>query len=422
MSQTWNAFRAEQASKGLTIGEISSKYRAMKESRKASQKGVVLTRKSGARSKAPRNESDSDEEKKEPPSRIKTPLSLLTSPLLRTSMWSKAATTLHSAWRECSMDQTMFFKFVDWIKPKEHKFLKVEEQAKRKVEEHKAPPPSDSEEDSEEESEGETAEPIGDALTRMDWLYSNGWTGDPAWMCDYVTRKLNVRNVKVLSLIGVGMRSFVAMVMHKNEKRAMRVTHLTEVASPEEARIQTVLSANGLAPRVVHREKTAEFNVEIMDAVVTTFNGFLNLVTLDERVAADVARVFLHIVGKLQALHVMHGDLHLDNVGITVEGSILIFDFDQSSSRIMMPGFDLAVLYDMLDPDAHDDRNEKFLKALRRLLIKHVHNNWLVKNRKNFNEEKLDHARQLWANYMLYTTPKNFQKLQDFAGPIVARK
>jgi hypothetical protein len=118
----------------------------------------------------------------------------------------------------------------------------------------------------------------------------------------------------------------------------------------------------------------------------------------------------------------MHGDLHLDNVGITVEGSILIFDFDQSSSHIMMPGFDLAVLYDMLDPDAHDDRNEKFLKALRRLLIKHVHDNWRVKNRKNFNEEKLDHARQLWANYMLYTTPANFRKLQDFAGPVVARK
>jgi len=339
-------------------------------------------------------------------------------------MWSKAASTLHSAWRECSMDQTMFFKFVEWIKPKEHAFLKVEEQAKRKVEEHNSklkPPPSDSEE----ESEGETAEPIGDALTRMDWLYSNGWTGDPAWMCDYVTRKLNVQGVKVLSLIGVGMRSFVAMVMHKGEKRAMRVTHLSEVVSPEEARIQTALSANGLAPRVVHREKTNEFNVEIMDAVVTTFDGFLNLVTLDERVAADVARVFLHIVGKLQALHVMHGDLHLDNVGITVEGSILIFDFDQSSSRVVMPGFDLAVLYDTLDPDAHDDRNEKFLKALRRLLAKHLNDTWLIKQkskRKIFNEEKLDHARQLWANYMLYTTPVNFQKLQDFAGPIVARK
>jgi len=45
MSQTWNAFRAEQASKGLTIAQISSKYRAMK------AKAAVVTRKSGVRSK-----------------------------------------------------------------------------------------------------------------------------------------------------------------------------------------------------------------------------------------------------------------------------------------------------------------------------------------------------------------------------------
>lgn len=401
---TWNAFRAEHAGSGLSVAQLSRDYRILKsEMQKPAPKKQQKVQTNPAKSK----------------------MSLITSPLLRSSMWSQAAMTLHSAWRECSMDQVMFFKFVQWVKPPE--VLKLEEQVRRKLQpaqsvpkrpQKQTPTSSDSESDSESESESETEEAKGEAEARMDWLISNGWDYSPKWMCNFATQKLGVNGVEVLSFVGVGMRSFVAMVLHKGEKRAMRVTHLETNASAEEARIQVALSANGLAPRVLHREKTDRFNIEIMDAVVTTLGGFLELVTLDKRVAGELGNVLLHILSKLDALKIMHGDFHLDNIGITVEGAVLIFDFDQSSSRFSMPGFDLAVLYDVLDPDVHDDRNKQFLTALRRLLFKHLHKNW-VKNKKVFNEAKVDHTRQLWANFTNAPTLERRRKLEEFAGPLV---
>jgi len=402
---TWNAFRAKHAGSGLSMAQLSRDYRILKsEMQKPAPKKEQKVQTNHAKSKSK--------------------MSLITSPLLRSSMWSQAAMTLHSAWRECSMDQVMFFKFVQWVKPPE--VLRLEEQVRRKLqlkqkqkqkqEQEQSVPSSDSESDS--ESESETEEAKGEAEARLDWRISNGWDYSPKWMCNFATQKLGVNGVEVLSFVGVGMRSFVAMVLHKGEKRAMRVTHLETNASAEEARIQVALSANDLAPRVLHREKTDRFNIEIMDAVVTTLGGFLELVTLDKRVAGELANVLLHILSKLDALKIMHGDFHLDNIGITVEGTVLIFDFDQSSSRFSMPGFDLAVLYDVLDPDVHDDRNKQFLTALRRLLFKHLDKNWL-KNKKIFNEAKVDHTRQLWANFTNDPTLKQRRKLEEFAGPLV---
>jgi len=66
----------------------------------------------------------------------------------------------------------------------------------------------------------------------------------------------------------------------------------------------------------------------------------------------------------------------------------------------------------------HDDRNKQFLTALRRLLFKHLDKNW-VKNKKVFNEAKVDHTRQLWANFTNAPTLERRQKVEEFAGPLV---
>jgi len=436
MSNSWNAFR--KANPGLKMAELRIKYRESKE------KPIQVLEKA-------------EKVKAEPKPDI-------TSSLINSSMWSKSARFLHQDWTDCSMDQRLFFKFTRWLSHPDDEESEEErdeegdegdegdegEEGDEGHDEDEGDEGDDNEGEDEGDSEGEegehdegneeeegrkegvdegeegeegdegdekseeTAEDHSEAEQRQLWLMRNGWTGDPKWMCDFVGQKLEVPSVTVLGLIGVGLRSFVAMVLHKGSKRAMRVTHASTHASSEERAIQELLSSKGIAPRIVHRESTGKFNIEIMEAVVATLDQFITTVHLDAGVAKEMSQILLHILANLRKVNVMHGDLHINNIGVTADGTILVFDFDQSTVKYWLPGFDLATLYAALHPDGFDI-NKQFLVALRNELLPHIDKRWL--SSRQFDEDKIDHARQLWKNFVTKSTAENRKALDDYAGP-----
>lgn len=346
-----------------------------------------------------------------------------TLPTLAASQWSQSARLIQSSTSDvCSMDQDLFFNFVRWLEdPKDeeeslpedldHKIIDLE----RWVERTQGKVKAEFELQLEEEKAKVREVELKFAQRRRDFIKSHtkGKAIDAEWFCSFVTTKMQLK-APVRALLGVGVRSFVAIVVHKGHKRALRVTHASEGTSDDERHIQNLLGNKGLAPRVLGRKQNEQFRYEIMELMVSTFDHFVKGTKVDALFATEVARAVLFIMGQLKALKVVHGDLHPGNIGLTASGKLLIYDFDLSSSKYSFPGFDLAIFYGYFVEGSYDF-NEEFIVALEKQLRPFVHKMWFDKEGV-FKGDFMWSVRQKWANVVRYPTKENKRALVDKVG------
>jgi len=294
-------------------------------------------------------------------------------------LWIETARLLHSKWNVCNMDQELFFQLIARIDP----------QFK--------------------------AEKVDDAESRHRWLIANGWDGEAGWMCEFIGDKIGAKDATILEVAGIGKRSFVAIVLFKGKKQALRAIEKSETVSPDEHKVARLLSKKSLAPRIVHQQTTSNYNIEIMDAVVTTLFKFITTVRLDKAAAKNVAKILLFYLGELQKLGVMHGDLHFGNIGLTADGSVLLFDFDQSSTHIFIPGFDCAVVLQSLIL-ASSENNAEFFEEIISIILDALDDRW--KARGVLDEQKLVAARKAWQSFVRVPLDYNRKSLEKIVGPL----
>jgi hypothetical protein len=238
---------------------------------------------------------------------------------------------------------------------------------------------------------------------------------DPEWFCKFVTDKMKLKT-SVRALLGVGLNSFVAIVNYKGQKRALRATHAHTEVSTDERRIQEILGKEGLSPKILARKESGRFRFEIMELIVTTFDGLLETTKLNVDVANEVARAILYIVGELKRLKIVHGDLHRMNMGLTAQGKILIYDFDLSSAKYDFEGFDLAIIYGQLNPSWYEV-NKEFVRALRKQLRPHVEPMWFDEEGK-FDADFLSMVRHSWADFMRTPDAYHKRELEELIGTL----
>lgn len=249
------------------------------------------------------------------------------------------------------------------------------------------------------------------ALERFDEEHKEpgkGVVSSGAWRCQYVKDRLEIQNVKILSFSGVGLRSFVAIVMYEGTRKAMRITRTQP--SEEEKKIQERLGQLGIAPKVIERTEVNGLYFEIMDEIVTTLADFINNITLNQDIASEITEQIRNVLGQLEAAGVTHGDAHLNNWGLTKEGKLLIFDFDNSSERFSIPTFDFAIVYNALDPVKFDPKNTKWLSKMRDFLFPDLDEMWIDKD-SNFNDIEQHVVYVLWVQYIKDPSP---EKLAQF--------
>lgn len=342
---------------------------------------------------------------------------------LASSQWSKSARAIESSTDDvCSMDQSLFFNFIRWfdnptdIQPDYNELYDDVEWAKQQV--------ASAKEDKKKDAELflKQAEKKVKEFERKEAEMRKSFIGldkkkalEPEWFCKFVTDKMKLKT-PVRALLGVGLNSFVAIVMDKGEKRALRATHADTEVSADERRIQEILGKEGLSPKILAREEHGRFRFEIMELIVTTFEGLLQSTKLNGEIAKEVAQAILYIVGELKRLKIVHGDLHRFNLGLTAAGKILIYDFDLSSEKYDFPGFDLAIFYSQLVPSWYK-MNEGFVRAVRKELRPHVDPMWFDKEGK-FNEEFLSSVRYNWANFLRTSRSKYKIALERLIGPL----
>lgn len=252
-----------------------------------------------------------------------------------------------------------------------------------------------------------------------EWLSKNSQNDSVGWRCKYIQDCLDIADITVLSLSGIGAYSIVAIVLYDGKRQAMRVTRRSYNTPDEEYAIQTLLADANIAPKIIKRITTDEYNVEIMQEVVTTLRQFLQRIQLNEKLGKELGDSIFEILTKLAKVGVIHGDGHLQNWGLTAEGKLLIFDFDNSSRRLALPTFDIAILYGALVPESYPF-NRNWVIEMRRVLFKNLDGMWKTKSG-DFNDDYVQDVRELWSKLMKDPSPGHFQELKSKA-PKLERK
>lgn len=242
------------------------------------------------------------------------------------------------------------------------------------------------------------------------WYAEHEEEDETSWKCQYVFDRLGIPNAIFLSISGIGNYSLVAIIKRDNKRQAMRITK--QAPSEEEMQIQELLAANGLAPEIVGREIVNNLNVEIMQAVVMTLQKFIETTELTDGIIYELTDNFQATLNQLDELGVMHGDAHFKNWGLTAEGKLLIFDFDNSSRRFRIPTFDLATVYNALDDDFFVPKTHRWVEKMRARLLPHLDTMWRNED-KTFNAVKFSSVRFKWVRFMKFQSDDSFQALQE---------
>ena len=117
-----------------------------------------------------------------------------------------------------------------------------------------------------------------------------------------------------------------------------------------------------------------------------------------EQKAQSWANNILFLIEHLHKLKIMHGDMHLGNIGVTASHRLTLIDFDQSSTKVFVPGFDLVTVIDALQPYRFmlDGKcvNTKLLHLISMRLLPKIPANWLMfKSKKMYPDlQKLAHC------------------------------
>jgi len=415
----WNEFRKSQKHLHLDMKALSTMYAEWK-----------LKKSAGPPVEAARPPVEAARPPVKPPKVVPAPKAKLSPLYLQTlvsSKWSESARAIQSSTDNvCSMDQSLFFKFLRWFDNPEDRYSDHDHLYDNVKRAEKMVASATEEEDKKaaelflkkevkkvKEFERKDAEL---RKSFIDFDFDDKEKAlEPEWFCKFVTDKMKLKT-SVRALLGVGLNSFVAIVNYKGQKRALRATHADTEVSADERRIQEVLGKEGLSPRILARKESGRFRFEIMELIVTTFDGFLQSTKLNVNFAKEVAKAILHIVGELKRLKIVHGDLHRMNMGLTATGKMLIYDFDLSSAKYDFEGFDLAIIYSQLNPSWYE-LNKEFVRGLRKQLRPHVEPMWFDEEGK-FDADFLSMVRHSWADFMRTPDAYHKRELEELIGTL----
>jgi predicted Ser/Thr protein kinase len=326
---------------------------------------------------------------------------------------------------DCYISQNDFFRFVTWIHPDQFTGLILKKSR------------NDKEEDDDDEDQKFTLNcesflevdapgPSEKSLRKMElarfaWLKAHGWDQTHTWFCRYIQRNIGMpADTKVVSYLGNGINSVVlgVDVGSPATRQALKVTRAGTFQSPMETKVHKLLASKGLAPRLFREVRLArKFTLQYLEAITVTAGQALakKAKGSSKEHALRWSAQISHLLVQMEAMGVTHGDLHLDNIGVTPKRRLVLIDFDRSSTKNFSRGFDLAVVLDALQPKRmhRDSRcvNTTLLKTICQELLPKLPKAWHANSKGYPDLAKLRLFQSAWVRVLDEKEPADKLKI-----------
>lgn len=294
---------------------------------------------------------------------------------------------------DCSIEPKAFFRFVTWISEGKNLTLSDddlmasgEDEGKEDLE-YTADEDLDEftlacEDNDDEEEEIRQGEIDSMVHRRKRWLNARDWDGTPTWFCHYIRTKLGLPpSLWVTSYLGNGVNSAVLSVKVGESVMALKVTRKGVPTSDMEVTVHQKLGDHGLSPRLLREFSNRDFCFQLLQPIRRTLGQLMERPRKFKLAELAIWKdQIMHLINGMAKLNITHGDLHLDNIGITPDHQLTLIDFDRSSTRRFVPGYDLAYMLDAMQPYRVmvDGKcvHAQFVTALIKALMKELPKNW----------------------------------------------